>query len=523
MKNDREKKILIANCFLFVFIGLYVTLAQNKINLNQKMKLPHSESKVITKKQITKKTTTIFNPTNLVALQVNTNLVNLTWTDSALEDGYIVQRKPNAGLYTQIGTVRANVTTFNDVAPYLNPNDFIPADRFSAVKLTSNIKFADVTNYLGKATALNLDVYEPSNDNTQARPVIIWIHGGGFRTGSSKTQSYIVNYSNRFAKRGYVCISIDYRLRAGSSMPTQSSEFPALQDAARDANAAINWVKANAATYRIDPNLIFVAGGSAGGRTTQTVCQFDGPDPTAMYVPENQYENTPWDKTGLIANATLWGGLEPEMRGWVYPSPPHSTANYLQSTDVPTIMVHGSADTTILPKESQELNTALTAAGVTTELRIIPGATHSCLGEEATISEWVAAFFAKEWNKVNAKINSFTYRVLAYSTNANSYSNEASVAYSNTLDTADFSNTNDILFYPNPTDSTNININIKDFNLIKQFEVTIYTLDGKLLFSKKYKLTENIKIEPNNKLEKGVYLICFKSEKTTITKKLIIN
>jgi hypothetical protein len=97
------------------------------------------------------------------------------------------------------------------------------------------------------------------------------------------------------------------------------------------------------------------------------------------------------------------------------------------------------------------------------------------------------------------------------------------VAYSNTLDTADFSNTNDILFYPNPTDSTNININIKDFNLIKQFEVTIYTLDGKLLFSKKYKLTENIKIEPNNKLEKGVYLICFKSEKTTITKKLIIN
>jgi hypothetical protein len=145
------------------------------------------------------------------------------------------------------------------------------------------------------------------------------------------------------------------------------------------------------------------------------------------------------------------------------------------------------------------------------------------LGEEANISEWVAAFFAKEWNKVNAKINSFTYRVLAYNTNANSYSNEASVAYSNNLDTANFSTENDILFYPNPTDSTNINVNIKDFNLIKQFEVTIYTLGGKQLFSKKYQPAEKIKIEPNSKLEKGVYLICFKSEKTSFTKKLIIN
>lgn len=520
MKNDNNKFINV-NSFLFVFIGLYVTLAQNKINLTQKMKQPHLESKIITIKQYTKKIT-VFNPTKLVALQVNSNLVNLTWTDSALEEGYIVQRKPNGGLFTQIGIVNANTTTFNDITPNLNPNDFITADRFSSVKLTSNIKFADVTNYLGKATPLNLDVYEPSNDNTPARPVIIWIHGGGFRTSSSKTQGYIVNYSNRFAKRGFVCISIEYRLRASSSMPTQSSEFPALQDAARDANIAINWIKANAATYRIDPNLIFVAGGSAGGRTTQTVCQFDGPDTTALYTPENQYKNTPWDKTGLVANATLWGGLEPEMRGWVYPSPPHSTANYLQSTDVPTILVHGAADTTILPKESQDLNNALTAAGVTTELRIIPGATHSCLGEEAKISEWLADFFTKEWNKVNAKINSFTYRVMAYGTNGNSYSNESSVVYNNSLGTANFSTEDDIIFYPNPTDSTNINVNIKEFNLIKQFEVTIFTLGGKLLFSKKYRPTDKIKIEPNSKIEKGVYLICFKSEKTNFTKKLVI-
>lgn len=421
----------------FVCFGLQTTYSQTKINAKQKHSTHLLKSKVNNKEQSPKKTANTFNPTNLAVVQVNQNLVNLTWTDSNNEIGYVIQRKPNGGSYTQIGAVASNVITFNDVNPCLNPNDFIAADRFSTVNLTSDIKFADVTDYLGKPTSLKLDVYEPSNDDTQARPVIIWIHGGGFRTGSSKNQGYIVNYTNRFAKRGYVCISIDYRLRAGSSMPNQADEFPALQDAARDANAAINWVKANAATYRIDPNLIFVAGGSAGGRTTQTVSQFDGPDLAALYAPENLYKNTPWDKSGLVANATLWGGLEPEMRGWVYPSPPYSTANYLQATDVPTILIHGGADTTILPKESQDLNNALLAAGITTELRIIPGAAHSCLGQEANISDWIATFFAKEWKNVNDKINSFTYRVLANFASNKTYSNEGIIQYSTTLDILD--------------------------------------------------------------------------------------
>ena len=511
------------NCLLIVCFGHNVTYSQTKIKSNQKPKTYHLESKDSNNKQSSKKIANAINPTNLAVIQVNSNLVNLTWTDSANEDGYVIQRKPNGGLYTQIGAVASNVTTFNDVSPCLNPNDFITADRFSTVKLTSNIKFADVTDYLGKATSLKLDIYEPSNDNTQARPVIIWIHGGGFRTGSSKTQSYIVNYSNRFAKRGYVCISIDYRLRAGSSMPTQSSEFPALQDAARDANAAINWVKANAATFKINPNLIFVAGGSAGGRTTQTVCQFDGPDPTALYTPENLYKSSPWDKSGLVANATLWGGLEPEMRGWVYPSPPYSTANYLQATDVPTLLVHGDADTTILPKESQDLNNALIASGITTELHIIPGATHSCLGEETNISEWMAAFFAKEWKKVNDKINSFTYRVIANYTTANTSSNEETMVYSPILNTPDFKKKIDVLIYPNPTDSININFNLKEFHLMDEFDITIYTLNGKQLFTKKYKPAENIKIELDSKLSKGIYLINFNSQTTSFTKKLVIN
>ncbi|MEI6748541.1 MAG: alpha/beta hydrolase fold domain-containing protein [Bacteroidales bacterium] len=366
-------------------------------------------------------------PYSLSAIPSSATQINLSWSDNnSTEAGFRIERKPDNGLFTQVATTGADVTTSGNSMPGLDPGAFIPADRFAAITVTSGVKFADVINYKGVPTELLLDIYQPTGDATQARPVIIWIHGGGFRTDSYRTQGYIVDYSTRFAKRGYVCMSIDYRLRLAADMPTQASEFPALQDAARDANAAISWIKANAATYHIDPNLIFIAGGSAGGRTAQTVCQFDGPDPTAISPPENQYLTTLWNKTGIVANATLWGGLEPEMRGWVYPSPPYSTANYLQSTDVPSILVHGDADVTILPQNSIDLHNALDAVGVTNELHIIPGATHSCLGHETEISAWLASFFAQEWSKVNAKPKSYTYRVCAYNVAGNSeYSNDA--------------------------------------------------------------------------------------------------
>lgn len=364
-------------------------------------------------------------PAGLNASGPVSGVVSLTWSDPNYnETGIMLERKRGNGLFSLQKITGMNVTSATDtINPLLNPDLFVPANRFPSVMFTSGVKFADVINYKGVPTSLFLDVYEPAGDQTYGRPVIIWIHGGGFRTDSYRTQGYIVDYCNRFAKRGYVCMSIDYRLREAADMPTQASEYPALQDAARDANAAIDWVRANAATYRIDPNLVFIAGGSAGGRTAQTVCQFDGPDPTALYYPENIYLNTPWNKTGLIANATLWGGLEPEMRGWVYP--------YLQPTDIPTILVHGSADVTILPQNSIDLDDTLTATGVTSELHIIPGAIHSCLGYETQISEWVATFFATEWKKKNCEIQSYTYRVKAINDVGESgYSNTGQVLVS---------------------------------------------------------------------------------------------
>ncbi len=284
-------------------------------------------------------------------------------------------------------SISPGAQTKGDPGLYINP-------RFGTISVKAGVPFADVIDYKARPVKLLMDIYQPEGDTSQRRPVIIWIHGGGFRTGSTRTQSYIVKLCQDFAKRGYVCLSVDYRLREGADMPDKASEFPALQDGARDVNYAIEWVRAQYRQWKIDPDCIFLAGGSAGGRISMTVCQFPGPDPAARNLPESLFRTKPWNKMGIIANACLWGGIEPEMRGWVYP--------YLRKDGVPSILIHGDADKTIPVQNSIDLDKALKNAGITSELHIIPGAAHTPTGNATypEIVDWISKFFANEWQKV---------------------------------------------------------------------------------------------------------------------------
>lgn len=281
----------------------------------------------------------------------------------------------------------------NRLSAETGPTLFLNENRFAEVSITSGVKFATVINYKGVSQDLFCDIYQPAGDVSENRPCILWIHGGGFRSDSKRTQNYIVNYANDFAKRGFVCISIDYRLRDGVDMSTKSEEFPALKDAARDANTALDWIRANAKTYNIDPMCLFVAGGSAGGRTAITVAEFSGKDETAVYSPENQYRNKLWNKKGIIAAGILWGGLENEFRSWTYP--------FLTSKSIPVVLIHGELDKSIPVQNSKDLAQAFTEAGISSKLYIIPGLGHTPTGPktDAMIEKWLVDFFVKEWNK----------------------------------------------------------------------------------------------------------------------------
>ena len=109
-----------------------------------------------------------------------------------------------------------------------------------------NISYATIS------PAQKLDIYLPEQGNGPF-PLIISIHGGAFMFGDKADEQ--VNPMLEGLKHGYAVVSINYRLSGEALFPKNIN----------DVKAAIRWVKAHAATYKINPDKIVVWGGSAGG------------------------------------------------------------------------------------------------------------------------------------------------------------------------------------------------------------------------------------------------------------------
>jgi acetyl esterase/lipase len=106
---------------------------------------------------------------------------------------------------------------------------------------------------------LKLDLYLPPGPTTGARPVIVYMHGGGWSGGTPRTTGAFENWPEvlaSFAARGYVVASIHYRLSGEAPYPA----------AIQDAKAAVRWLRTNATTYGIDTNRFVSWGVSAGGQ-----------------------------------------------------------------------------------------------------------------------------------------------------------------------------------------------------------------------------------------------------------------
>jgi acetyl esterase/lipase len=221
---------------------------------------------------------------------------------------------------------------------------------FEEVDIQKDIKFAESVNEKGELENLKLDIYSPKGDEMENRPVILWIHGGGFRPGNDKSQRYIVELARRFAYKGYVGLSIDYRIREQPRENTEKTIF----DAVEDAGKALLWLRENADKLKIDPSKIIVAGGSAGGILGTNLCL-------------NDNKNVPGvDKTGIIAFVNLWGSPSAE---WGEPD--------VDANDPPTIIIHGTEDDLVAYDNSLKLKAELDKNKVKNELVTISGAGHT--------------------------------------------------------------------------------------------------------------------------------------------------
>ncbi len=219
---------------------------------------------------------------------------------------------------------------------------------------------------------LRLDVHLPENA-TPPYPVVVWIHGGAWRTGSRTA----TNQANLLCPRGFAVVGIDYRLTDVATWPAQI----------QDCKGAIRWLRANASAFDLDPDRIGAWGSSAGGHLAaclgtmgdvgeirvgnyevdlegdvggnlefssrvQAVCDWFGPTDFVHMreLPTFDHEDPGSPESELV------GGPIQELPDRC------STANsipFVSPDDPPFLIMHGTVDTAVPFSQSELLDRAL--------------------------------------------------------------------------------------------------------------------------------------------------------------------
>lgn len=219
-----------------------------------------------------------------------------------------------------------------DTNRYLNP-------MFESVYKHADVKYGEspVWTIPYNNTDLFMDIYEPIGDASTKRPLMLWVHPGGFLTGDKEADD-MVALCDSFARRGYVTASVGYRL--GFNPLSASSAERAVYRGTQDVRAAIRYMMEYADIYDIDTNYIFLGGSSAGGFATVHVAYGDQDEvPNSVYggVFENDLGcldctgNNYQHEVNLAGIVNLWGALGDSA--WV-------DADEI----VPALLIHGTDD-----------------------------------------------------------------------------------------------------------------------------------------------------------------------------------
>jgi acetyl esterase/lipase len=134
--------------------------------------------------------------------------------------------------------------------------------QYTSAQITEyTVQYTSAPNADGVVSPLLMDIFVPPDAATAPRPTIIEVHGGAFVGGSRTDEDWD---AQQVAMYGYVGVAIDYRL--ASLADAGNANAVALASAATlDAQQSVRFLKANAATYGVDPARIAMLGNSAGG------------------------------------------------------------------------------------------------------------------------------------------------------------------------------------------------------------------------------------------------------------------
>ena len=218
---------------------------------------------------------------------------------------------------------------------------------------------ADATAVYDTGHGLSLDIYRPTAPSTTAVPVVVFFHGGGWKTGTRGQYRFV---GQRLAQQGVLAIVADYRTWPRSTFPGF------VEDGAR----AVAWSRAHARTYGGDPQRLYVAGHSAGAQIAALI----GTD--GRYLAAEGMK--PRDLAGVIGlsgpyDFVIEGGYE-AVFGPRAQWPSAQAVNFVDGDEPPFLLVHGTGDKVVEAKDSQELADKLRSNGVQAELVWLPEAGH---------------------------------------------------------------------------------------------------------------------------------------------------
>jgi acetyl esterase/lipase len=217
---------------------------------------------------------------------------------------------------------------------------------------------------------LELDLYRSGAPAAGARPLLVYIHGGGWRVSHRtraprETRPWTRGFFERLADAGFVVAATEYRF-SGEAL------FPAQLD---DTVAALAWLHAHAGDLGVDAARTYLWGASGGGNLAALAALVPGAPPVAGVV--CWYPIT--DLTAL--DHTVTDSFEAHLLGG--PIGEHldaaraaSPVCQVRAGAPPFLLQHGDHDTWVPVEQSLRLADALRAAGGAVELEVVPGADH---------------------------------------------------------------------------------------------------------------------------------------------------
>jgi acetyl esterase/lipase len=215
-----------------------------------------------------------------------------------------------------------------------------------------------------------LDVYQPRKKSTTKRPVVVFIHGGSWNSGSKNIYWFV---GRRLAKQGIVAVIINYRL-------APNVEVPAMVE---DGAQAIRWTQQHIAEYGGDPTRIYVMGHSAGaglgallatddmyfsrlGLTTNPIKGAILDDPAGLdmydYLTKMDYPNDQQYLVPFGKNPAVWRAVSPMY--------------HVSKASPPMLLFVGGKTYPSIASSSERFRQKLIELGVQHEFTVIPGKKH---------------------------------------------------------------------------------------------------------------------------------------------------